>query len=78
LAKAAAQALLPTIDEKSALMVMAPHAGYVYSGKTAGNTFAQVKVSSKILLLGAKFAEAVKRHNYQQWSRTLSKARKIL
>jgi AmmeMemoRadiSam system protein B len=33
-------------------MVMAPHAGYVYSGKTAGQTFAQVKVPAKVLLLG--------------------------
>lgn len=35
-----------------ALGVMAPHAGYVYSGAVAGETFAAVEVPDSVLLLG--------------------------
>jgi hypothetical protein len=34
-----------------ALGLMAPHAGYVYSGAVAGETFAQVKVPGRVIVL---------------------------
>lgn len=34
-----------------ALAVMAPHAGYVFSGKTAGTVFAQVDVPDRVVVL---------------------------
>ncbi|MFH0903475.1 MAG: AmmeMemoRadiSam system protein B [Pseudomonadota bacterium] len=35
----------------SALALMAPHAGYVYSGRTAGKTFARVAVPRRVIVL---------------------------
>ncbi|OQY18979.1 MAG: AmmeMemoRadiSam system protein B [Desulfobacteraceae bacterium 4572_35.1] len=35
-----------------ALGLMAPHAGYVYSGATAGKTFAVVEVPDRVILIG--------------------------
>ncbi len=35
-----------------AMLVMAPHAGYVYSGRVAGTTFGQVAIARHVLLLG--------------------------
>ena len=45
--------LMPTTSEqKSAIAVMSPHAGYIYSGKVAGQTFAGVKIPSEVIILG--------------------------
>ena len=41
-----------TRPRKEALAVVAPHAGYAYSGKVAGETFARVKIPEDIVLLG--------------------------
>ncbi len=52
---ASLQQLLPGIgeeDKQLALAVVVPHAGYVYSGATAGLTFSQVQVPATVLLLG--------------------------
>ena len=48
-------ALVPEIqpeDRKEALAVVSPHAGYIYSGGVAGETFARVKVPESIVILG--------------------------
>ena len=37
---------------KPAAAVMVPHAGYVYSGKVAGETFAQVEIPETVILIG--------------------------
>ena len=51
--QAALAALIPTIAEKKkALAVIAPHAGYVYSGAVAGETFAAVRIPRDILVMG--------------------------
>ncbi len=34
------------------LLAMAPHAGYVFSGSTAGKTFARSRLAQKIILIG--------------------------
>ena len=47
--------LIPAVPEEqkqSALAVIVPHAGYVYSGAVAGETFARVKVPETALILG--------------------------
>jgi len=36
---------------KKALGVMCPHAGYIYSGKVAGEVYAQVKIPKKVIIL---------------------------
>ncbi len=49
------QALIPEIrpeDRQAALAVVAPHAGYIYSGGVAGETFARVKVPESVVILG--------------------------
>lgn len=46
-------ALMPTTSlQKTAIGVMSPHAGYIYSGKVAGQTFAGVKIPSEVIILG--------------------------
>lgn len=46
-------ALIPAVAEKKkALAVIAPHAGYVYSGAVAGETFAAVRIPKDILVMG--------------------------
>ncbi len=48
-------ALIPTIPEEqrqTALAVVVPHAGYVYSGAVAGETLAQVRLPATVVLLG--------------------------
>ena len=48
-------ALVPEIqpaDRKEALAVVSPHAGYIYSGGVAGETFARVKVPESVVILG--------------------------
>jgi AmmeMemoRadiSam system protein B len=43
---------VPLTEKKEALAVVSPHAGYVYSGGVAGETFAMVKVPETVLILG--------------------------
>jgi len=48
-------ALTPQVaagDKIKALAVIVPHAGYVYSGRTAGATFARVEIPENIVILG--------------------------
>ena len=45
--------MVPEItDKQTAMAVIAPHAGYVYSGAVAGETFATVSIPRDILLMG--------------------------
>ncbi len=45
--------LMPAATEqKTAIALMSPHAGYIYSGKVAGQTFAGVKIPSEAIILG--------------------------
>lgn len=47
------QKLIPAAAEPKAVVgVMSPHAGYVYSGMVAGETFAQVDVPDQAIILG--------------------------
>ncbi len=39
-------------EKKQALAVISPHAGYIFSGKIAGETFARVEIPKDIILLG--------------------------
>jgi hypothetical protein len=39
-------------DKVEAKAVLSPHAGYVYSGRVAGETFARVKIPETVVLLG--------------------------
>lgn len=48
-------AMMPQVapsDKIEALAVVSPHAGYIYSGKTAGQTFARVSAPRDIIVLG--------------------------
>lgn len=45
--------LVPAVQErKDALAVVAPHAGYVYSGAVAGETYARVRIPGTVVILG--------------------------
>ena len=45
--------LIPSVREKEeALAVVCPHAGYVYSGAVAGETFARVSIPETVVILG--------------------------
>lgn len=53
--EASVRRLLPEVAEtekKHALAVVLPHAGYVYSGATAGQTLSRVRVPETVILLG--------------------------
>ncbi|WP_028318993.1 AmmeMemoRadiSam system protein B [Desulfobulbus elongatus] len=53
--RAAMKMLVPTVaeDEKQpAMAVVMPHAGYIYSGATAGMTIGRVRVPETVLILG--------------------------
>jgi len=39
-------------ERKQALAVVSPHAGYIYSGGVAGETFGQVQVPENVIILG--------------------------
>jgi len=41
-----------TMPEQSAIALMSPHAGYVYSGGVAGRTFSGVKIPEEVIILG--------------------------
>jgi AmmeMemoRadiSam system protein B len=47
-------ALLPdeAVDKKTAIAVVAPHAGYVYSGAMAGRTIGSVHIPRTVVILG--------------------------
>jgi AmmeMemoRadiSam system protein B len=46
--------LPPGLEPTPALAVVLPHAGYVYSGRTAGEVLARVDVPDRVVLLGPK------------------------
>ena len=39
-------------EKKKALAVVSPHAGYIYSGAVAGETFASIEIPDDIIILG--------------------------
>lgn len=41
----------PAVVAQPAIAVMAPHAGYIYSGAIAGETFARVKVPARVVVM---------------------------
>lgn len=46
-------ALMPSPEHQSStIAVMSPHAGYMYSGKVAGLTFAGIKIPDEVIILG--------------------------
>jgi AmmeMemoRadiSam system protein B len=45
-------AMVPKCESAAAIGVIAPHAGYLYSGKVAGQVFAAVRVPDTVLVLG--------------------------
>ncbi|MDX9834160.1 MAG: AmmeMemoRadiSam system protein B [Desulfobulbus sp.] len=52
--RATIKQLVPVVtgEKKRALAVVLPHAGYVYSGATAGRTVSEVQVPETVLILG--------------------------
>lgn len=47
------ESLIPAVrDREEALAVVAPHAGYVYSGAVAGETYARVRIPETVVILG--------------------------
>ena len=53
--RTAMKMLVPAVPEEAkrlALAVVMPHAGYVYSGATAGRTISRVRVPETVLILG--------------------------
>ncbi len=42
---------LPSVERKSALAAVVPHAGYIYSGKVAGGVYARLDVPRDVVLL---------------------------
>jgi len=53
--RSAMDILIPRVaeaDKEEALAVVLPHAGYVYSGATAGKTISRVRVPETVLILG--------------------------
>jgi len=52
LQKMIAGMISPEIKKRKAIGLVAPHAGYIYSGAIAGQTFARVKVPDRIVILG--------------------------
>jgi AmmeMemoRadiSam system protein B len=43
---------ISTADKEKALVVVSPHAGYVYSGGVAGETLARVRIPDTVIILG--------------------------
>jgi AmmeMemoRadiSam system protein B len=46
------QFIVPSRGARSAIAVIAPHAGYIYSGAVAGAAYAEVKVPETAIILG--------------------------
>ena len=59
------ESLLETVDaliapaalDQTAIALMSPHAGYVYSGGVAGRTFSGVRIPEEIIILGPNHHE---------------------
>lgn len=45
-------AMVPQGEAQSAIGIIAPHAGYVYSGKVAGKVYSAVRIPDTVLVLG--------------------------
>lgn len=43
---------IPPADKQDGLAVISPHAGYIYSGSVAGQTFARVNIPEDVIILG--------------------------
>ena len=43
---------IPPTEKRNGLAVIAPHAGYIYSGSVAGQTFARVNIPKDVIILG--------------------------
>jgi len=50
--RALVRSLIPDSATRPALGVVAPHAGYVYSGAVAGETFSRIRVPDRVVILG--------------------------
>ena len=47
------ESLMPSsVSEQSAVALMSPHAGYIYSGGVAGQTISSVKIPDEVIILG--------------------------
>jgi AmmeMemoRadiSam system protein B len=44
--------MVPQGEARKAIGIIAPHAGYVYSGNVAGKVYAAVRVPDTVLILG--------------------------
>jgi AmmeMemoRadiSam system protein B len=64
--------LIPAVEEKRRVVgLIAPHAGYVYSGACAGKAFARVEIPASVVILGVRhrgfgYSFAVDGHQYWQ------------
>lgn len=50
--RAVQSSLDPGAEQKDAICVVSPHAGYIYSGEVAGAVFSSVRIPQKVILLG--------------------------
>jgi len=51
--QSALSGLIPTVSEKKRVLgIVAPHAGYIYSGAIAGKVYGQIAVPSVVLIIG--------------------------
>lgn len=55
------QFLTPVTHAKSATAIMVPHAGYIYSGKFAGEVYSRVKIPDSVVILSPNHTGAGKR-----------------
>ena len=46
------QLVRPSVSARPALAVVVPHAGWMYSGATAGRLYSQVRVPDRVILIG--------------------------
>lgn len=54
--------LIPKTSPEAALGVVSPHAGYIYSGRTAGAVFSHVEISDVALLIGPNHTSKGRAH----------------
>ena len=52
LSKDIASYLSPQADKVTAIGCIAPHAGYMYSGRVAGAVFSKIEIPSRCIVLG--------------------------
>lgn len=67
-----------TEEKEDAKAIVVPHAGYIYSGKTAGEVYSKVLIPEKVIILGPNhtgYGEpyAVSSHNF--WETPLGKVK---